>query len=215
MLLDEISEPRRGRPTKDDSERLHAKILDIALALFMEKGLSVSMETVAATAGVSKRTLYSRYPTKLKLFMGVLSGLSAEQTQPALNLPIDMPLKDALFRYGTVLFTHYSTPRIVAFLRLVEKEKERVPELERIHRAELERDQILPLKHYLDAQSADVLRDVDTFAAARTFVRDVIGEIGDAFANGPRTNAEKQAFLQHSATIIANGLLHRPEAPKP
>lgn len=42
-------------------------ILEAALELFTEKGLSVSMEAIARRAGVSRQTLYNRFPSKLDI----------------------------------------------------------------------------------------------------------------------------------------------------
>lgn len=42
-------------------------ILDAALALFAEKGAAVSMEAIARKAGVSRQTLYNRFPSKLDM----------------------------------------------------------------------------------------------------------------------------------------------------
>lgn len=42
-------------------------ILDAALALFGEKGALASMEAIARRAGVSRQTLYNRFPSKLEI----------------------------------------------------------------------------------------------------------------------------------------------------
>ena len=42
-------------------------ILDAALALFFEKGALASMEAIARKAGVSRQTLYNRFPSKLEI----------------------------------------------------------------------------------------------------------------------------------------------------
>ncbi|RZJ30302.1 MAG: TetR/AcrR family transcriptional regulator [Brevundimonas sp.] len=42
-------------------------ILEAALALFAEKGAAVSMEAIARTAGVSRQTLYNRFPSKVEI----------------------------------------------------------------------------------------------------------------------------------------------------
>ncbi len=58
---------RSGRPR---SERLHRAILDAALDLVTEVGFrSVSVETIAAKAGVGKTTVYRRWPNKAAVVM--------------------------------------------------------------------------------------------------------------------------------------------------
>ena len=42
-------------------------ILEAALELFSEKGASVSMEQIARRAGVSRQTLYNRFPSKAEI----------------------------------------------------------------------------------------------------------------------------------------------------
>ena len=42
-------------------------ILEAALVLFAEKGVAVSMEAIARKAGVSRQTLYNRFPSKLEI----------------------------------------------------------------------------------------------------------------------------------------------------
>ena len=198
----------RGRPPQEEAQRRQRNLLEVAMALFMESGLAVSMDTIASTAGVSKRTLYARYPDKMTLFVAVLEWLSSEGTDAALSLPPNMPLIPALVCYGEALFDHYSTPHITAFLRLLQKEKERVPDLERIMRQEVVRDQIMPLVRYLEAQPAGLLSKVDLFVAARMHVRNVIGEITDAYAEGRVPDAKSSRdFLNMSSTILSTGLL--------
>ena len=199
--------PRRGRPTQAEAERRGRALLATALDLFTVQGLAVSMEAIAAAAGISKRTLYARYPDKMALFVAVLESLSAERTAAALVLPAEMPLEDALLRYAEVLFDHYATPRIVAFLRLLQKEKERVPDLERVMREEVLRDQILPLVRYLDAQPAGTLGDFDRLVAARLHARNVIGEITDAYAEGRALDfGAALPALRESVAILSAGL---------
>src|SRR5260370_36921305 len=54
--------PQRGRPR---SEKAHNAILKAAAELLLEKGLAaVSMDAVAARAGVSKATIYRWWPSK-------------------------------------------------------------------------------------------------------------------------------------------------------
>jgi TetR/AcrR family transcriptional regulator, mexJK operon transcriptional repressor len=213
LSLSASDAPLRGRPPLHEVARRKRHLLETAMALFMESGLSISMDAIAARAGVSKRTLYARYPDKMALFVGVLEWLSSEQTDTALSLAPDMPLHQALVCYGKALFEHYSTPHIAAFLRLMQKEKERVPDLERIMRQEVLRDQIMPLVRYLEAQPDGLLRDFDRLVAARMHVRNIIGEITEAYAEGRKPDAnESRGFLEKSAAILSAGLLAGPQS---
>ena len=71
-----------GRPRDERADRA---ILDAALELLAEVGpTGLSVEEVAARAGVSKATIYRRFQTKDALVVGCLSGL-------AVALPDGMP----------------------------------------------------------------------------------------------------------------------------
>jgi TetR/AcrR family transcriptional repressor of mexJK operon len=61
---------KRGRPV-DEGKR--DEILDVAGKLFMDKGFhSTSMDDIAQFAGMSKLTLYRRFPDKQSLFVSVV-----------------------------------------------------------------------------------------------------------------------------------------------
>ena len=65
-----VAAPQRGRPR---SEKAHNAILEAAAELLLEKGLAaVSMDAVAARAGVSKATIYRWWPTKETLALDTL-----------------------------------------------------------------------------------------------------------------------------------------------
>lgn len=70
--------PRRaaGRPTVADAAARAEHILAIATGAFLAEGYAAaSIETIAARAGVAKRTLYARWPGKPALFRAVLERL--------------------------------------------------------------------------------------------------------------------------------------------
>ncbi|MCS0495298.1 TetR/AcrR family transcriptional regulator [Ancylobacter sp. MQZ15Z-1] len=62
-----------GRPSKEEAERLGAKILDGARAVFGTKGIGhASLDEIASELGVSKHTIYRRYPGKAALLDAVV-----------------------------------------------------------------------------------------------------------------------------------------------
>jgi AcrR family transcriptional regulator len=68
-------------------------ILRAAAELFREKGAKVSMAEVARRAGVSKQTLYNRYPTKTAIARDLAAQRSEETVAPlASNLDVETAL---------------------------------------------------------------------------------------------------------------------------
>jgi TetR/AcrR family transcriptional repressor of mexJK operon len=74
--------PKRGRPV-DENKR--AQILDVATKHFMIKGFhATSMDDIASDAGMSKLTLYRRFPDKNALFRAVV------ERKCQATLPLDL-----------------------------------------------------------------------------------------------------------------------------
>ncbi|AUM71361.1 TetR/AcrR family transcriptional regulator [Pseudomonas fluorescens] len=80
------------------TERKREAILQAAIAEFRSSGFEItSMDKIAATAGVSKRTVYNHFPSKEELFAEILNRLwnsiTAEQDMP---YSPQKPLRDQL-----------------------------------------------------------------------------------------------------------------------
>lgn len=70
-----------GRPAKAlrrDASANRERVLAAARRLFAERGQAVTMEEVAAEAGVGKGTLYRRYPNRAALAEAVLDALARD-----------------------------------------------------------------------------------------------------------------------------------------
>jgi TetR/AcrR family transcriptional repressor of mexJK operon len=66
--------PGPGRPTAARVEAINRTILAVARAELVNAGYEAArMETIAAAAGISKGTLYGRYPTKETLLRAVIA----------------------------------------------------------------------------------------------------------------------------------------------
>jgi AcrR family transcriptional regulator len=123
---------RRGRPRSEAADRA---ILEAALALMAREGYArMSVDAVALQAGVSKPTLYLRYPSKAALATAALAH-AREQTAPResgdtradlvallrhFRAGVERPFGMALV--GTVLAEEHHTPELFAQFqkRLVE-----------------------------------------------------------------------------------------------
>ena len=89
--------PQAAAPTRL-TDRKRAAILAAAVAEFRASGFAAtSMDRVAATAGVSKRTVYNHFPSKDALFLQILGDMMARGSD-ALDLPYraDAPVRGQL-----------------------------------------------------------------------------------------------------------------------
>ncbi|BBP72398.1 TetR family transcriptional regulator [Pseudomonas sp. Seg1] len=80
------------------TDRKREAIIQAAIAEFRANGFEItSMDKIAATAGVSKRTVYNHFPSKEELFAEILNQLwtriSAEQS---VTYDPEQPLRDQL-----------------------------------------------------------------------------------------------------------------------
>src|SRR3546814_11107349 len=54
-----------GRPTREQARLRHEQLLDEALEQFLDKGfVMTTIDAIAAAVGMTKRTVYTRYPDK-------------------------------------------------------------------------------------------------------------------------------------------------------
>jgi AcrR family transcriptional regulator len=73
--------PRTKEAFKVMRETSRNKIESAALTLFAKRGLSVKVEELAASAGISKGLLYSYYPSKEALIVTLIGKATAKSAQ--------------------------------------------------------------------------------------------------------------------------------------
>ncbi|AEH81078.1 TetR/AcrR family transcriptional regulator [Sinorhizobium meliloti] len=94
-----------GRPTREEAEALTSRLLDSARSTFARKGIAnASMEEIAAELGISKHTLYRRYPNRQALLEAVVERdlVRFRKTLAEAAGQGDAPLaalRDVAFRY--------------------------------------------------------------------------------------------------------------------
>lgn len=80
------------------TDRKRQAIVDAAVAEFRANGFdATSMDKIAATAGVSKRTVYNHFPSKDELFAHILQQLwDSSAALQAIRYRADLPLRAQL-----------------------------------------------------------------------------------------------------------------------
>lgn len=107
-----------GRP-KDLGKR--AAILDVAKRYFTQHGFDgVSMDQIAAEAGVSKLTVYSHFGDKESLFSAAIRAKCEEQMPPALFLQgLEGSLREQLKAIGHAFFALVTSEEAIAMHRMM------------------------------------------------------------------------------------------------
>lgn len=116
-----------GRPRAPETD---ARILDAAFRMMAREGyVRMSMDAVAAEAGVTKPTIYRRWPSKIELAMAALRAYCDASRPPVVgDTRADLIAEMEHFRraisrpygmslYGTVLAEEYKTPELLAAFR--------------------------------------------------------------------------------------------------
>jgi AcrR family transcriptional regulator len=113
---------RRGRPR---DETIDAAILDATIDELIDRGyLGLTMEAVAARAGVAKTTLYRRWPSTTELAIAALASFEPESPEPP-----DGPVREQLLFLLDGMRRKWTDERFAAVIRRVTGDGQSAPEL--------------------------------------------------------------------------------------
>jgi TetR/AcrR family transcriptional regulator, mexJK operon transcriptional repressor len=113
---------KAGRPTTERVEAIERAILQAAREHFLAAGFEpVAMEAIAATAQVSKSTLYARYPTKEALLRAVVDAEIARwsEQQRRHRGPMPRDFKRRLQYHARGILTSLESDDVRAFQKLL------------------------------------------------------------------------------------------------
>jgi TetR/AcrR family transcriptional repressor of mexJK operon len=107
-----------GRPKDHDKG---AAIIAAAQDLFRQRGYEgVTMEAVAAAAGVAKMTVYGHFHDKAALFEATIRAKGAEMLAGLADLPaVSGRLEETLTRFGQAFMTMVLAPDMAAIMPLL------------------------------------------------------------------------------------------------
>jgi TetR/AcrR family transcriptional repressor of mexJK operon len=124
--------PKIGRPSVQQAQAIAEHILQSAQRLFLSEGYALTtMEAIATAAGISKGTLYVRFPSKKELFRGLVADrLKAwEGRTPAWVEQPNISIFDYLYRRGSLILAAFQDEEVQAFTHLLNSEARHFPEL--------------------------------------------------------------------------------------
>lgn len=129
---------RVGRPRAGTAQERHTLLLEQALTLFMTEGFArTSMARIAATCGVSTRTIYARFSNKDALLVAALRHMVEQDVSAMVNLEhlAEQSLEQVLTNVGRFMLKRVLEPRMLSFYRIGVAEVAHLPELSRAVKA--------------------------------------------------------------------------------
>ena len=169
----------RGRPLRDEAEHYRERILDATTAVFLEKGFEgASTNEIARRAQTSKQTLYTLFPTKADLFVGVMNAHMEQLFSRHMDyVESGKAPRLVLMEIGYKVLKMLSAPDFRALHRIVVAEVYRFADLARaVWRECVERGQVL-LAEYLQTHRIGGPNYIKSAAQFNSFV------LGDLFIN--------------------------------
>lgn len=124
------------KPCSNRSSAKRAAILDAAQACFLEHGFAnTSMDMVAATASVSKATIYAHFQSKDELFGAIIQRRCDDQAEGLGTLAVDdrLDARASLSEIASKLMGMLLKPQVLGIYRMVIAETARYPDLARIY----------------------------------------------------------------------------------
>lgn len=151
-------------------------ILDAALDVFVERGVSAAMEEIARRAGVSKQTIYNHYGSKAELVQALTARRVHEMVAPLETEEGVADPQQALAGFARVLLGKVLNERSRAFLRVAMMGAIQAPELGRAVWEAGPRTSRRRLAEFLDMETrAGRIACPDPQEAAEFFAGMVIG----------------------------------------
>ncbi len=191
-------------------------IVSAAQKLFLSASYDViSMDAIAAEAGVSKATVYSHFQNKEALFAGVMHKMCEESSGPKVSDGLDGPPEEVLRTMGLAITHKLLETEIISLLRTVLSGVTQFPELGRTYWEEgpgYARQMLATYLTELDRRGDVSVVDPDL--AAMQFIGLVSGPFLLPLLLGalePPTPAEVERTVDRAVAIFLAGMRWKPD----
>jgi TetR/AcrR family transcriptional repressor of mexJK operon len=213
-ILIRTSVGNTGRPTREIAQRRQEELLERALEMFSEHGFELTtIDAIAASLNMTKRTIYARYKDKAALFEAAVKRAIERWFIPleTLRAADTGKLETTLVAIGRIRLANNLGPEGVRLQRIVTAEAFRFPEVYRSYDTAS-----MTVIHFLieifDKYRQDEPGDwfADSELAASAFLSVVNAPARRAILSGhtPRP-AKLDAFVKNTVHLFLNGLRPR------
>jgi TetR/AcrR family transcriptional regulator, mexJK operon transcriptional repressor len=202
--------PGAGRPTAVQSQQRHDELLESALDLFVDKGFEqATIEAIAASVGMTKRTVYARHPNKAALFKAAVQrSIERLIVPPAMLESLDTgDIAATLAAVARLRVEQVMTPAGLKQQRIINSESYRFPEIFIMAYEQNTRPIVDFLAGLLRRETASgALSVTDPNRAAVVFLSMVVSGPVRVIVSGNRlTRAEIEDRLQFAIRLFLDG----------
>jgi TetR/AcrR family transcriptional repressor of mexJK operon len=207
---------KAGRPTASQAAELSRHIVQVARDLFFEFGYgATTMDAVAMRAGISKGSLYRRFPSKPDLFTAFFTDQTERWSAEDLTLgaPYSGDLANTLTARVDAFIGAGLSSASVNLARLVYAESGRFPEIAKTYQG----GQVMGVESLAADLAAAAGRgegDLAAFREPATFLQNMIaGYVLDLILQGRADQFTRQERAAWAAKAVAQ-FLHGYQPPK-
>jgi TetR/AcrR family transcriptional repressor of mexJK operon len=208
--------PAAGRPTREKARQRHVELLDSALDLFLDKGFEqATIEAIAASVGMTKRTVYARYADKAALFKATVQRAIERMivSDAALQALETGDFQATLAAVARLRVAQVMTPAGLKLQRIINTESYRFPEIFTMAYEQNTRPVIAFIAGLLRREvAAGTLSVADPERAANVFMSMAVSGPVRILVSGNRlTRSEIEHRLQFAIDLFLNGVRVRDE----
>ncbi len=162
-----------GPDLRPSSRRKHQAIVDAARQVFLEQGFSATtMDMIAESAEVSKRTVYKHFDDKHSLFAAVVRMLCDKVVPPSLH---EMEINNSepltvLTKLAVQILSNLYAREQIALLRVVVTESQGFPELGALMYEQVEHTEDLIREYLITQRKKGTINLPDPELAASQFL---------------------------------------------
>ena len=183
-----------------------AEVLKVARQEFVRNGYrATTLESIAAAAGVSKRSLYLWHADKAALFMACVR--EGADRFPQLKIHAGADVRAALHDYATALVRELTSEFSFGMGMLLLREGRDFPELQAAASQNMVQFMIEPLAEYLRQHG---LEDENSTARARLLITMILGEMHSSMLVGDPLPDE--ARIEKYAELVVDVFLNGSKA---
>lgn len=204
--------PSVGRPTREQARQRQEELLEGALDMFLEHGFEqTTMEQIATSIGMSKRTVYAHYGDKEALYRAAVERAIERYRVPreALDAVATDDLVETLRAVGRLRVANVSNPVSIKLQRALSAQGHRFPDF---FNAAFERGvgPTIEFLRELFARHADQVQVTEPERAAGAFLSVVVGSAARIIISGnPLSQDEIEARIDFGVDLFLNGIRRR------